>query len=109
MAANVAVGARSDRRLVAVVAGVVIVPFALLLVRVVRSGWLASSDWAAIELRTRDVGTSHTPLVGVYSRYGWNHPGPLLFYVLALPYRLFGAQGHGILAGALIVNAAAIA
>jgi len=109
MAANVAVGARSDRRLVAVVAGVVMVPVAVLLVRVVRSGWLASSDWADIELRTRDVGTSHTPLVGVYSRYGWNHPGPLLFYVLALPYRLLGAQGHGILAGALIVNAAAIA
>lgn len=109
MAANVAVGARSDRRLVAVVAGVLIVPAAVLLVRVIHSSWLSSSDWADIELRTGDVGTWHTPLVGAYSRYGWNHPGPLLFYVLALPYRLLGAQGHGILAGALIVNAAAIA
>ena len=28
--------------------------------------------------------------VGPYSRYGWNHPGPLLFYVLAVPYKLLG-------------------
>jgi hypothetical protein len=109
MAANVAFEARSHRRFVAVVAAAVFVPVAVLMVRVVHSGWLSSSDWADIELRTRDVGTLHTPLVGVYSRYGWNHPGPLLFYVLALPYRLLGAQGHGILAGALVVNAAAIA
>jgi len=80
----------------------------VLLVRVLRSGWLSSSDWAAIELRTRDVGTRHTPLVGPYSRYGWNHPGPLLFYVLAVPYRMLGGQGHGILAGALAVNVVAL-
>jgi len=98
-----------DRRGAWVVAGLVAVPVFVLLVRVVLSGWLSSSDWAAIELRTRDVGTSHTPLVGPYSRYGWNHPGPLLFYVLAVPYRILGAQGHGILAGALAVNAGAVA
>ena len=76
-------------------------PVFVLLVRVLLSGWLSSSDWAAIELRTRDVGTWRTPLVGPYSRYGWNHPGPLLFYVLAVPYRMLGAQGRGILAGAV--------
>jgi hypothetical protein len=92
MAANVAVGTHSDRRLLSVVAGVLIVPAAVLLVRVIHSGWLSSSDWADIELRTRDVGTVHTPLVGAYSRYGWNHPGPLLFYVLALPYRVLAAR-----------------
>ncbi|MGO9877564.1 MAG: hypothetical protein ACLPVY_27655 [Acidimicrobiia bacterium] len=97
-----------DRSLVWVVAGLVAVPVFVLLVRVLHSGWLSSSDWAAIELRTRDVGTPHTPLVGPYSRYGWNHPGPLLFYVLAVPYRILGSQGRGILAGALAVNAAAI-
>jgi len=32
----------------------------------------------------------------------------LLFYVLAVPYRLLGSQGHGILVGALAVNAAAL-
>lgn len=107
--AATAVRARSDRRLEWVVVGLLVVPAVVLLVRVVHSGWLSSSDWADIELRTRDVGTWHTPLVGVYSRYGWNHPGPLLFYVLALPYRVLGARANGILAGALVVNGAAIA
>ena len=39
-------------------------------------------DEATIDLRVRDVFTSNTPLVGVYSR-GFNHPGPLLFWLLA--------------------------
>ena len=35
-----------------------------------------SADYAALELRTRAaVGGTDTPLVGPYSRYGWNHPG----------------------------------
>ena len=109
MAATVAVEARSDRRIRWVVVGLLVVPALVLLVRVLQSGWLSSSDWADIELRTRDVGTGHTPLIGAYSRYGWNHPGPLLFYVLALPYRVLGARGYGILAGALVVNGAALA
>jgi len=106
---TVLTGRRSVRSLTWVVAGLLTVPVLVLLVRVLFSGWLSSSDWSAIELRTRDVGTWHTPLVGPYSRYGWNHPGPLLFYALAVPYRIFGSQGRGILAGALAINAAAIA
>src|SRR5690606_16195427 len=49
-----------------------------------------------------------TPLVGPYSRYGWNHPGPLLFWVMAVPYRLTGASSPSLLAAAAAVNAAAI-
>jgi len=108
MAATVLTGRRSDRCFAWVVAGLVTVPVFVSLDRVLHSSWLSSSDWAAIELRTRDVGTWRTPLVGPYSRYGWNHPGPLLFYVLAVPYRMLSAQGRGILAGALAVNAAAL-
>ena len=100
---------RSDRRVVRILAGLAAVPGFVLLVRILHGDWLSSSDWAAIELRTRDVGTWHTPLVGPYSRYGWNHPGPLLFYVLAVPYRMLGSQGRGILVGALAINVAAIA
>ncbi len=99
---------QSDRRVACAVAALVAMPALVLVIRLLHSGWLSTSDWAAIELRTRDVGTFHTPLLGPYSRYGWNHPGPLLFYVLAVPYRLLGAQGHGILAGALAVNATAL-
>ena len=62
VAATVLTGRRSDRRAAWVVAGLPAVPVLVLLVRILRSGWLSSSDWAAIELRTRDVGTWHTPL-----------------------------------------------
>jgi hypothetical protein len=34
-----------------------------------------SGDVALIALRTRDA-PADLPLVGVFSRYGWNHPGP---------------------------------
>src|SRR5690242_12647411 len=59
--------------------------------------WYPAGDWAMIELRTLDVGTGHTPLVGPYSRYSWNHPGPLLFWLLAIPYRLTGSNPSGLL------------
>ena len=69
--------------------------------------WLPQDDFAPIELRVRDVGTADTPLVGPYSRYGWNHPGPALYEVLALPYAAGGAVG--LLVGAALVNAVAVA
>ncbi|MEJ5255029.1 MAG: hypothetical protein WHS89_06730 [Acidimicrobiales bacterium] len=71
--------------------------------------WLPAGDWAVIELRTRDVGTAATPLVGPYSRFGWNHPGPLLFWLLALPYRLAGSDSGALLLAAALVNALAVA
>jgi hypothetical protein len=92
-----------------VVTSVVVVPFVALLVRAVIGHWDAAVDHAAIELRTRAVGGSDTPLVGPYSRYGWSHPGPLLFYALALPYHALGSESTGILAGAVVVNACAVA
>ena len=92
------------------VAGVVVLlPFTILVVRVLRSRYLATSDLALIESRVRDVGGRFTPLVGAYSRYGWNHPGPLLFFVLAGPYRLFGSSGSALLAAGVVLNLAAAA
>ncbi|HSJ90874.1 MAG TPA: hypothetical protein VK917_02325, partial [Ilumatobacter sp.] len=63
-----------------------------------------SGDIALIELRVRDVLSAHPPLVGAYSRYGWDHPGPLLFWLAALPYRLFGGGGHALRLTALLIN-----
>lgn len=71
--------------------------------------WYPAGDWGMLELRAMDVGTADTPLLGPYSRYGWNHPGPLLFWVLALPYRLTGGEPTGLLVAAAAVNAAAAA
>jgi hypothetical protein len=70
--------------------------------------WLPGGDWAVLELRTRDVGGPLTPLVGPYSRFGWNHPGPLLFWVLAVPYRALGGASSSLLVGAAAVNAVAL-
>jgi hypothetical protein len=67
----------------------------------------APGDFAAIELQIRDVG-HHAVLVGLYSRADWHHPGPMLFYVLALPYRLLGSNSAAVDAGAVVVNGAAL-
>jgi hypothetical protein len=87
---------------------VAVVPFAILVERSLRAQVVATSDFALLELRVRDVGSSHTPLVGVYSRYGWNHPGPLLLYLLAVPYRLFGSATRDLLIGGVLLNVSAL-
>lgn len=70
--------------------------------------WRPSGDWAAIALRTADVGHL-TPLVGPYSRFGWNHPGPLLFWSLAAPFHLMGGRPESVLAAAASLNAVTVA
>jgi len=87
----------------------VLAPFVVGLVRVVFVHWTPAGDWALLELRTRSVGGSHTPLVGPYSRFGWSHPGPALFMVLSVPYRLLGSRPNGLLFAALLVNGASVA
>jgi hypothetical protein len=63
-------------------------------------------DGALEALATRDVWRWHQVL-GPYSRYGWHHPGPALFYWLALPDRLLGSGGPGIEVGIILLNGAA--
>ena len=89
--------------------------YALLVVVVVVFSWKAATlDWKAagdlsvIRLRALDVGTSNTPLVGPYSRFQWNHPGPMLSFAFAPWARLFGSSGVGILIGAFVANLTAM-
>jgi hypothetical protein len=71
--------------------------------------WTPSSDWASMEMRVRDVGSlSHGPLYGAWSRNDWAHPGPLVFYVLAAPYRLLGADAADLRATTVVINAIAL-
>src|SRR5436305_7493624 len=77
-----------------------VVPLAIV---VIARGLTPVSDWASIELFVRDVGTHATPLRGAWSRYGWNHPGPLLFFVLAVPYRLSGGDPAVLRAAAIAI------
>lgn len=76
-------------------------------IRVGTLGWHPMGDYRTLQLRVSDVGGSETPLVGLYSRFGWNHPGPWVYWLLAGPARLFGDDG--LLVGAVMVNLAAVA
>ena len=98
-----------DRPLAFAVGGLIVVILGWLLLRLLTSDWLPIGDFRTLQLRVADVGGSETPIIGVYSRYGWNHPGPLLFYLLAIPYRLFGESNIGLLLGAVAINLVTIA
>ncbi len=74
----------------------------------VRVGWLPLGDNALTRMWTDAVGGAHTPLVGGDSRFGWNHLGPWLFYIFAIPYRLLGASPRGLLIGAGVINIASV-
>lgn len=86
----------------------VLVVFVGALVLAIARRWEPASDWALIETQVADVGTSATPLVGSYSRFNWNHPGPALFYVLAVPYRLLGSWPNALLVGTAVVHGIAV-
>ncbi len=67
-----------------------------------------TEDHALLELGVRRVVAGHPPMVGVYSRFGWYHPGPALYYLLAGPYLLLGGSSMALPVGALAVNAACL-
>lgn len=80
------------------------------------AGWWPEGDDAAAALKVRDVFSSHPPLMGMRSTTGFtdpalssHHPGPLYFYLLALPAALFGFHPLGLLVGCgLIASTAAV-
>ena len=82
-------------------------PVVATVISVIGRHWSAGGDYALEMLRIHDVGTRHTPLLGPWSRWGWAHPGPALFWALAPFYRLFGDTG--VLVGMGVLNGAAIA
>lgn len=88
---------------------IVMAPLLIALIRVLTglgTGFHAASDNALNELFVRDIG-HHPVLLGPYSRDEWSHPGPLFYYVSAIPYRLFGANSTAMLADALLINGVA--
>lgn len=85
------------------------VPFAVTLIGLVGDRWFLTGDWAAIDLRIRQVGTSDTPLIGAYSTRGWAHPGPVVFYLGTPFHRLSGGDPRSMMWTAAAVNLAAIA
>lgn len=89
-------------------------PFLVAAVTLRRPHWYPVLDLAMTELRLRDVGTRHTPLIGLPGRIGpslaeqGSHPGPLSFYLLAPLYRAFGSSSWAMQAGTITLNLAAV-
>jgi hypothetical protein len=101
---------RSDRSISVaafpIAAALLAIPFVIAVASLLGYHWYPSSDLALEVLRIKDVGGRHTPLVGMQSRFDWSHPGPLMFWVFAPAYRVFG--NTGLLVGAAALNAAAV-
>jgi hypothetical protein len=88
---------------------VVILPFAVILVRLLAASGqhlYLSDDLALIDLHTRRA-IEWRQQLGVFDRNGWNHPGPALFYLLSVPYRIFGSGAKAMFVGATAANALA--
>jgi hypothetical protein len=83
----------------------VVVPIIAVLVAWIPRTWYPANDNAFIELQTMDI-PSHMPLVGVYSRFNFHHPGPAMFLIYLIPVRLFA--GKGLLVGAGLINGVAL-
>ena len=75
--------------------------------RTADAAFAPAGDIALIETYTIHA-THGELLLGPYSRYGWNHPGPLYFYVQAPFYVMSGYRSAGLSAGALAINLSAL-
>jgi len=82
-----------DRLLSAAIVLVAIAPALVAAVTVLGSDWVPADDQAIEVMRISDVGGGRTPLLGAWSRWHWNHPGPLLFWIAAPLYHLIGNVG----------------
>ena len=83
-------------------------------------GWRPVSDDAAVATLAHDVLSTRTPLVGMPSTIGQDaagpgvrnehahHPGPMMFWALAIPERLADSAPIGLLLGVALVNAVAL-
>jgi hypothetical protein len=92
---------RPAERLLVLAAGLAAaLPIVVSTIRVVTDGWVPFADDALIATSALDVLTADSPLLGPWSSgyseiTGHNtfHPGPLLFWLLAVPARAFGQGG----------------
>src|SRR5947209_11104169 len=95
------------------------VPVIASVVRAVAAGWVPAGDQGIIATRAYDVFSSHAPLLGQYSQASTvtgrplYSPGPMLYWLLAVPARLGGFEALTVAMAAVnvlaIVGAVAIA
>jgi hypothetical protein len=99
---------RVDRLLVVIAAIVALAP--VLTVALTRTGrhYLPTQDFAVLDMRVRDVWSTDIPLVGAYSRFGWNHPGPAMYWLIAPLSLLTGKAAWATLVGSALLQGVAI-
>ncbi|MGD0084402.1 MAG: hypothetical protein ABSD78_14575, partial [Acidimicrobiales bacterium] len=74
--------------------------FVVATIRSISRGWVSMGDGAAVTVRSWDVLSSRTPLVGSHSSFGTYDLGPLEYWLLTLPVHL--DPSHGTLWGAAL-------
>ena len=99
---------RTGASLAVAAAGVALLP--VLVVVCTRAGrdYLPTQDFAVLDLRVRDVWSTDIPLVGAYSRFGWNHPGPAMYWLIAPLSLLTGKAAWATLVGSALLQGVAI-
>jgi hypothetical protein len=70
--------------------------------------YLPVQDSAVMDIRVRDVWSSDVPLTGPYSRYGWSHPGPLMYWIIAPFSLVFGKAAWATLVGSALLQGVAV-
>ncbi|HET6954535.1 MAG TPA: hypothetical protein VFI47_29495 [Acidimicrobiales bacterium] len=75
--------------------------------------WYPLLDLAQAEMRVRDVGTAHPPLVGAAGRieafgHRGSHPGPVAYWALRPVYTLLGDTAFGLQVATATVNLVAL-
>ena len=102
----------ASARTTALCCSVVVAAFVCSGVAAAISGWRPSWDTAFIQMRVLDVGGRHTPLVGMPSTVSdalsttASHPGPLHFWLLAIPNALLRWAQAGLAIAQSLINAA---
>jgi hypothetical protein len=104
----------SPRLVIAGLLALIGLPLVVAAIALRRPHWFPVLDLAMTELRLRDVGTRHTPLIGLPGRIGpslaeqGSHPGPLSFYLLTPVYRVFGSTAWAMQAATAVLNLVAL-
>lgn len=94
------------------VLGLALVPIAASAWQHATGGWVPEGDDAWVGRRTMQVFSTDPPLIGqestaddTMSDQGLSHPGPLAYYVMAVPYAVSGWSPVGLVLGAALIVA----
>ncbi|MGH9097483.1 MAG: hypothetical protein ACRDWB_08665, partial [Acidimicrobiales bacterium] len=87
----------------AVITSLAVVVGLVKLVTTFGSPYYHYGDQAVLASRVGDAMRFHIE-VGPYSRFGWSHPGPALFYLQAPVYSLSNTNPRSLFLGSLLIN-----